>query len=427
MGKRGIALVAGVAALSGWGLQAQAAGQTVSEVTVAWAGQQIRVSWAEDAPVANTVKLSTGKELGSTTAAGANELLVDRATIGISNDPRDKLSVVVSDPDGGSAASPVFDHFVPRQRMTMGLAGGEQAVWRLVPAYEDETPNDPLDVNTPTKYAVSLYEQGPGETCTKVLLSDSTTETGLIPRRDKPYQVSAATTNEWGTLPGSDTGDTVGRVYVTDPAMTVPATAPYGTSAVIRGGVGATYVSVSSGTKCATSSLNAATGTATLQVENAFGGSWTDVASSPLSPEQPSFQFSVLSNGAKNYRVSVTSSAKDGQVYYGNVSRMGQLRSVTRVVSAKFIKPVITYGTQPQAYLWVDPAGTQRAALQWKDPSGVWQGITYKYLYDGKGLVAFNFNRRGTFQFRWYAPATTSPDGLPVDAVYSSPFSLTVN
>jgi len=408
-------------------LQAQAAGQAVSGVTVAWAGEQIRIAWAEDAPVANTVKLSTGKELGSTTAAGANELLVDRATIGISNDPHDTLSVVVSDPAGSSAASPVFDHFVPRQRMTMGLAGGDQAVWRLSPPADDETPNDPLDVDAPPKYAVSLYEQAPGTTCTKVLVSDSTAETGLIARRAKPYQVWAKATNEWGTDRGGS-GDSVGNVFVTDPGLAVPATAPYGTDAVIRAGVGSRFVSAApDGAQCSSWTINSSTGTATLQLESPTGGSWTDVKSVPFTQQTSSFQFTVPSNGAKNYRLSVGSSSSNGQVYYSNVSRTGQLRSVTRVVSAKFIKPVISYGTQPQAYLWVDPAGTQRAALQWKDPSGVWQGITYKNLYDGKGLVAFNFNRRGTFQFRWYAPATTSPDGLPVDATYSTPFSLTVN
>jgi hypothetical protein len=41
-------------------------------------------------------------------------------------------------------------------------------------------------------------------------------------------------------------------------------------------------------------------------------------------------------------------------------------------------------------------------------------------------LVTFPFNRRGTFQFRWCVPASSSPDGLPVDAVYTAPFSLTV-
>jgi hypothetical protein len=88
---------------------------------------------------------------------------------------------------------------------------------------------------------------------------------------------------------------------------------------------------------------------------------------------------------------------------------------------------VIPYGTKPQAYLWVDPAGTQKAALQFKNASGAWQGVTYKTLYAGRGLVAFNWNRRGSTQFRWWVPgSTTTSTGLKVDPIYSSPFTLTV-
>jgi hypothetical protein len=94
-------------------------------------------------------------------------------------------------------------------------------------------------------------------------------------------------------------------------------------------------------------------------------------------------------------------------------------------MSAKFITPVIKYGAKPQAYLWVDPANTQKAALQFKNASGVWQGVSYKTLYAGKGLLQFPWNRRGVTQFRWYVPASTH-NGLPVAAVYTGGFNLTV-
>jgi hypothetical protein len=218
----------------------------------------------------------------------------------------------------------------------------------------------------------------------------------------------------------------VGYAETTQPAMTVPPNAPYGTSTVIRGSVGNTLVGKSY-ENCMTFAGSNFTATVTLQAEDVAGGTWADLQSFTLSSAYRAFQFTVPSNGARTYRVAVNSSESNPTVYYGSTSQTAQLRSVTRVMSAKFIKPVISLGTQPQAYLWVNPAGQQRAALQWKNPSGIWQGITYKYLYDGKGLVAFAFNRRGTFQFRWYVPGTSTVDGLPVDATYTGPFSLTVN
>jgi hypothetical protein len=95
-------------------------------------------------------------------------------------------------------------------------------------------------------------------------------------------------------------------------------------------------------------------------------------------------------------------------------------------MSAKFIAPVINYGTKPQAYLWVDPAGSQRAALQFKNTSGAWQGVMYKTLSSGRGIATFAWNRRGATQFRWWVPGSTTSAGLKVDPVYTGAFTLTV-
>jgi len=74
----------------------------------------------------------------------------------------------------------------------------------------------------------------------------------------------------------------------------------------------------------------------------------------------------------------------------------------------------------------VDPAGTQKAALQFKNGSGVWQGVTHKTLYAGRGIATFTFNRKGATQFRWWVPGSTTSTGLTVDPVYSGIFTLTV-
>lgn len=87
---------------------------------------------------------------------------------------------------------------------------------------------------------------------------------------------------------------------------------------------------------------------------------------------------------------------------------------------------MISYGTKPQAYLRVDPAGSQRAALQFKNASGGWQGVTYKSLSSGRGIAVFNWNRRGTTQFRWWVPGSTTSTGLKIDPIYTAAFPLTV-
>lgn len=111
---------------------------------------------------------------------------------------------------------------------------------------------------------------------------------------------------------------------------------------------------------------------------------------------------------------------------YGTSSAVKLVRSTTRVVSAKFIAPVVTYGTKPQAYLWVDLAGSQQATLLFKNASGAWQGMTHKTLSSGRGIATFTFNRRGATQFRWWIPGSTTSTGLKVDPVYSGIFTLTV-
>jgi hypothetical protein len=164
--------------------------------------------------------------------------------------------------------------------------------------------------------------------------------------------------------------------------------------------------------------------TGVLQARDSAAGAWYVVGSGRTDAEG-NYSFPLRNSGTREYRTTVAGITGATPVQPGT-SPARTVRASTRVVSAKVIDPTVTVGTQPQAYLWVDPAGTQKAALQFKNASGAWQGLTYKTLYAGRDLVAFAWSVRGTHQFRWWIRGSTTSTGLAVDPAYSSTITLTV-
>jgi hypothetical protein len=437
MRKKSIALVGVTAVLTSWGLQSMQAAQAVqaasqvSAVQVAWANLaqgQIKITWTESSPVANTVQLNTGtiKQLGTTSAAEPNELLVNISDLGNSGDPADRASIVVTDPDGGSAASPEFDRYLPHPKdVAMTVSPEGVAKWTIYPDTSDATiPDDPLDVAGLTQYDVDLHEQGSPHTCSSVDLSDSAATTGVIPRRAKPYNVHVQPHNEWGAdlnSPGPSGPVSTSALTIASPAVT-----QYGAVTTIAGGIAELFLTEGSQpSQCYQWTKYGPRADVILQARNTGTSPWY-VVGSATTGNMGGFTFTVKNQGALEYRVFVGNLQRLGSFMYGTSTAAKLVRSTTRVVSAKFIAPVVTYGTKPQAYLWVDPAGSQQAALQFKNASGAWQGLTYKTLSSGRGIATFTFNRRGATQFRWWIPGSTTSAGLKVDPAYSGIFTLTV-
>jgi len=432
MRKKTVALVGITAVLTSWGLQttltAQAA-QAVGAVQIAWADVaqgQLKITWTESSPVANTVQLKAGalKQLGTTSAAEPNELLVPIGDLGNSSDPADRVSIVVSDPGGGSAASPDFDRYLPHpDKVAMTTSPEGAARWTISPDLSDATAGDPLDVDGLTRYDVDLREQGSPHYCNTVDLSDSTSTTGVIPRRTRPYAVHVQPHNEWGVDLAS--AGPSGSVTTSALTITAPAATQYGTVTTITGGIGEFSLMESSPTRCEEWAMYGPSTNVTLQARDTATSAWYAVSNTKTG-SVGAYRFTVKNAGAREFRVVADDQQRAGSFMYGASTAAKLVRSTTQVVSAKFIAPVITFGTKPQAYLWVDPAGSQQAALQFKNASGVWQGMTYKTLSSGRGIATFTFNRRGATQFRWWTPGTTTSTGLKVDPVYSSIFTLTV-
>ena len=407
-----------------------------ADVQVAWTDttyQTVRITWTETTPAPNTIKLERDGmddvQLGVIAESAPNQLVVEARRLVVSNSPIDVARIVVNEPTGEVARSAGFDRYiraVPDPDLSFTADGSIR--WSVPPEPGvDTTPGDPLDVDQPLRYVPRLRLDELPHTvidCGEVTLPASTVPSGTIANRNKPYDLMLYTVNEWNPNGGLFGG--WGHVTASAITLAAPTATAYGTTTTLTGiTTGRSIFQQGMPPACLETSGSGSGGTVILQARNTSTSPWY-VVGSTVTKDQGKYTFSVRNPGAREYRTVIPSRAQGSLAGYGSTSAVRLVRSTTRVMSAKFITPVITLGTQPQAYLWVDPAGTQKAALQFKNASGVWQGITYKTLYAGRGIATFTFNRLGQTQFRWWVPGSITSTGLTVDPVYSGTFTLTV-
>jgi hypothetical protein len=394
---------------------------------------KVGITWTETTPAPNTIVLERDGfddvQLGTTATGAPNQLVVDPSALQPSNNPAEVAKIVVSEPTGEQARSVGFDRFIPaapNPALAITADGGVR--WSIPPAPgPDTTPHDPLDLDQPVRYSPRLRLNELPHTlmdCGEVTLPSTTELTGVIANRNKPYDLFLYTVNEW-TPDGLYVS--YSQVSTTAVTQTGPGSTAYGNPITLTGTLSSRFI-FEQGMPPACGETGGPVGSGelvTLQGRNTSTGPWYVIGSSRTTTGGK-YTFTVKNPGAREYRTVVPNQNGLPAAVYGSTTAAKSVKTTTRVVSAKFIAPVITYGTKPQAYLWVDPAGSQKAALQFKNASGVWQGLTYKTLYAGRGLVAFTFNRRGSTQFRWWVPGSTTSTGLKVDPVYSGIFTLTV-
>ncbi|TDO52578.1 hypothetical protein EV643_102417 [Kribbella sp. VKM Ac-2527] len=405
-------------------------------VRLAWADttyENIRITWTEATPAPNTITFERpglpDRQLRIIPADAPNEVLIDRWSLVPNGDPAAVGRIVVSEPMGDEARSADFDRYIrstPSPSLAFTADGGLR--WTVPPEPgTDTTPNDPLDVDQPLRYVPELLLDELPHTvmdCGQIRLPATTIPSGVIANRNKPYSMILRTVNEWNPGGQYNPGAEVATTSIT---LTAPASTPYGATTTLTGTVSSRWI-YQSGRPPACQEVDGWQGggdQVILQARNSSAGPWY-VVGLTKTIEGGKYTFAVRNPGAREYRTVVPASIGGNSARYGSTSTVKLVKSTTRVVSAKFIQPVIPYGTKPQAYLWVDPAGSQRAALQFKNASGAWQGLTWKSLYAGRGLIAFNWYRRGATQFRWWVPGSTTSTGLKVDPVYSGTFSVTI-
>ncbi|WP_432939206.1 hypothetical protein ACQPXM_28945 [Kribbella sp. CA-253562] len=418
-------------ALAGQALPASAtpAAATVEDVTIAWTDtthSKIRISWSETTPVANTLRFASSDQqldLGATTAAQPNEVVINASHLG-SLSQYDEGRIVVTATGATEAASPAFDRFLPSVEPALDFATDGRWTWRIAGHLpSDTTPNDPLDLDLVARYTPQLLvDQEPRVLggCGVIEGTTTTEPTGPAPSTDQAAALVVRSVNEWG--PKGRYGFSL-PVTTSTLSLTAPTSTPYGAPLVLTGrSMEKRLIFWPSSGSC--SIYNQPLTSTRLEARDSSTGSWYLVGTLPQVRGDGTVTANLVNRGAREFRLHRPEIHYSRYVNIGAVSPIRAVRTTTRVVSAKFIQPVVALGTKPQAYLWVDPAGTQQAALQFRNSAGAWQGLTYKTLYAGRGLVAFPWNVRGTFQFRWWIPGSTA--GLRVDPVHSPVFTLTV-
>ena len=429
--------VAAVALLAGLGVPAVAHATpqgAVDDVQLAWADGKVKVSWSETAAgIPNWLYLAipgkASKLLGTTTGAGANEFLVSPSALEPTHDSKSTARIIVSDPSTDPAYSATFDRYIQGPTpFSPIMTGGGAMSWQFAPdPAVDTTPKDPLDAAQPVRYVPRLtLGKTPGTTneCEKVALPATTSPYGSIPKQFRPFTLDLYKVSEWGESKLASV-----RTRTSSTTFSTPASTTLGATITMTGSIQLNTLKNPAAGNCEDIDETAALGglMMVLHTRTSASSPWTVVGVS-RTDAKGKYTFVVKNPGTREYRAVLTDGAGGGVANYQSISAQKVVRASTQFVQAKFITPVIKLGQQPNAYLWVEPARAQKAALQFKNANGVWQGLMYKTLSSGRGLSGpFAFNRLGQTQFRWWVPASLNGAGLPVDAAYSSPFTLTVN
>ncbi|GAB3833809.1 hypothetical protein [Kribbella italica] len=407
---------------------AHAAGTGIGPVTIAWSDAThttVKITWTESTPSANTLTLtngSGGNGFGTTTAAQPNEYLVRSDSVFNSTDPAEKVWIEVADASGAKGRSVDFDRFnYGGGSVKLAFTADRKLQWTMqADTSVDGTPDDPLDLPKAYTYVPrQRVDNDPVGTydCEDTELPRTSVPTGTAPNPGKPYNLSLDVVNEWGTAAYTS----VPVTFTKSITLAGPAATPYGGTTTLTGVLTGSYLYESGHPPaCEQVTEPVLNQPVVIQQRTSPTAPWTTVGTTKT--DNSGKYTAVIKNpGHREYRVIRLETIQLDTAAYGGVGGSKSVRATTRVVSAKFIQPTVNLGTQPQAYLWVDPAGTQKAALQFKNASGAWQGVAYKTLYAGRGLLAFPWNKRGTTQFRWWVPATAA-----ADATYSNAFTLTV-
>ncbi|MGC4940042.1 hypothetical protein [Kribbella sp. DT2] len=404
----------------------------VSEVKVAWAEPgKVKISWTEAAGIANDVYLEVSgqqaQRIGTTTAAGANELVVPVAALKPTHDAASTARILVADPSTAGARSASFDRYLRGE--TAMLPGMVQGVlqWQFEadPAM-DTTPNDPLDSTAPAKITPRLtrVKAGTQAQCENVSLPATTERYGKVPAQNGAYSVDLVLANEWG-----ESKLTTVRARTAAVAFNTPATGIYGAKVTMTGSIALSKLKDPAAGNCTTvaDTADLYQHTMALHGRNSATGPWYSIGSS-WTDAKGNYKFVITNTGARDYRaILVESGVGHSAVIYQTISATKTIRATPQVVGAGFRDSEISLGEQPNASVTVAPYGSHRVALQFKNTSGQWQGLMYRTLSRGSAQSGpFAFNRRGTHQFRWWVAASTSAQGLPVDAGYTYPFELVV-
>ncbi len=413
-------------------LPAQAAGpEAPTEVEIGWATTpgKIQVRW-KDGGQANRIRVqvqSTLKteELATTTAAEANEVLIDSGSYGLFSWEVLRITVVATDAAGESAPgnSPWFDAILTQQPKLIDAGPTADlsllTVWTNTAVPEDTTPNDPLD--RPASEAVVGPEiwYGWGQShLVEAFWHPAGTTSALVPPRPRPYPVKIASRTEWGQ-PRSNRWIIFGLMNV---GITLPATAVYGKPITVGGSAGI---------------LDCITGTPPCQPHTGPNGIPVTLQTRANATEPWAYvgrylahtipiQGTITAVGTRQYRFYVPiqknfpppGDNEDGGTVTAPAS--SSVRTVTTqadFVTAQFDKSTAQVGEMVTASVYVRPAGTDTAACSTRRP-GLAHVDVHPAVQRGR-QASFKAAGRGTTRnWRITTPQLTY-NGQPIVATIS--------
>ncbi|GAA1531283.1 hypothetical protein GCM10009741_36780 [Kribbella lupini] len=410
---------------------APAGSAAVSEVKVAWAEPgKVNISWDEAAGIANDVYLEVSgqqaERIGTTTAAGANELVVPVAALKPSHDAASTARIFVADPSTAGARSASFDRYIRGETgMSKAMVRGALQWTFATDTAIDTTPNDPLDKvdGSPVTPVVTRVKAGTAAQCETVSLPATTNEYGQVPPQAGAYTVDLVRSNEWGEATAASV-----RARTATVAFNTPASGIYGAKVTMTGSFVLNKLKNPAAGDCTLAPDSVVKRhQVSLHGRNSATSAWYGIGAT-IADAQGKYTFVITNTGAREYRAILNESADGlGIVNFQSISATKAIRATPQVLDARFLDSDIALGQQPNATVTVAPYGSHQVALQFKNSSGQWQGLVSRTLVNGTAQSGpFAFNRVGTHQFRWWVAASTSSQGLPVDAGYTYPFTLTV-
>ncbi len=427
-----LAVVGGLAAVPVVAQGAQAAPAAVSEVKVAWAEPgKVKISWTEAAGIPNDVYLEVNgqqaERIGTTTAAGANELVVPVTALKPSHDAASTARILVADPSTAGARSASFDRYIRGETgMSKSMVRGALHWTFATDTAIDTTPGDPLDKvgGSPVTPVLTRVKAGTAAQCEKVSLPSTTNEHGEVPAQAGAYAVDLVRSNEWGEATAASVRARTGTV-----AFSTPASGIYGAKVTMTGSIALSKLKNPAAGDCTLvpDTANLVQHQMSLHGRNSATSPWYGIGVSKTDA-QGKYTFVITNTGAREYRGILNESGLGlDTVNYQSISATKAIRATPQVLDARFLDSDIALGQQPNATVSVAPYGNHQVALQFKNASGQWQGLLSRNLVNGTVQSGpFAFNRVGTHQFRWWVAASTSSQGQRVDAGYTHPFTLTV-
>ncbi|MFC9687929.1 hypothetical protein ACFTSF_05280 [Kribbella sp. NPDC056951] len=398
---------------------AWAADPAPTDVQISWAGDQIRVTWADDG-AANTIRTTVPADGGSAVLGGrvegeTNELMVSPSMLGAD---REQVQITVASGTtghwGAPTASVTFDTRRPAPLFIQDadLLADRSVRLRWTQATRaDQTPNDPLDRPTSEDWRLVWVDQWAGSRrlATYPIAPDTTTMT--VPAQAEPWtSTSVQTGNVWGRSVSGPLEDSRTVHTGTQRAgISVPAQGVFGERLGIYSTLDANHP-------------------VQLQARPTSTAPWKTVGRYSGSVGRP-FETGIASLGGRQYRlwVPAVKEIEEGWIdlFSAASTSAKSSQTTTKFAVVGFDKKAAELGTNVYLTVKIQPGVTVRGNLQ-RWANGSWRSGPVVQIKNGAMVrMPIKTALKGETRYRVVLPKF-SYNGLPILATTSKTFTLIV-